>query len=121
MFYETIITFVRIYYISMKVKLVSEKAIVDYCINNARATASFYIFIERLKTCDWNNVNDINRDFPSMRIVGNCDKNRMIFNIGGNNYRIICDYNFYKNCRLYIAFIGTHAEYDKVDACTVKL
>ena len=100
----------------MKVRLVTEETVWDYCRGNARATSSFNIFLERLKKCNWDNLNDIAADFPNMSIVRDCDKNRIVFNIGGNNYRIICDYNFYKNCCLYIAFIGTHAEYDSIEA-----
>ena len=105
----------------MKVRVITEETIWDYCRSNARAKPSFFIFLEKLDNCDWNDLNEIKKDFPSMSIVGDCDKNRIVFDIGGNNYRMICDYNFYKKCCLYVAFIGTHAEYDKVDACTVKV
>ena len=81
----------------MRVRLVTEETIWDYCRGNARAIQSFNIFIERLKNCDWNDLNDIKADFPSMSIVGNCEKNRIVFDIGGNTYLMICDYNFYKN------------------------
>jgi mRNA interferase HigB len=104
----------------MKVRVITEETIWDYCRKNARAVPSFQIFLEKLNNCDWNDLNEINADFSSMSIVGDCDNNRIVFDIGGNNYRVICDYNFYKNCCLYVAFIGTHAEYDKVDACTVQ-
>lgn len=105
----------------MKARLITEETVWDYCRKNARAVPSFQIFLAKLNNCNWNDLNDINTDFPSMSIVGDCDKNRIVFDIGGNNYRIICDYNFYKNCCLYVAFIGTHAEYNKVDACTVQM
>lgn len=105
----------------MKVRLVTEATVWYYCLGNSRSIPSFNIFLERLKKCDWETLNDIKSDFQSMSIVENCANNRIVFDIGGNSYRIICDYNFYKNCCLYIAFIGTHAEYDKVDACTVQM
>jgi len=105
----------------MEVRLIKELAIRNYCRKNARALPSFHIFLEKLKGCDWSDLNDIKADFPSMSIVGDCENDRIVFDIGGNNYRLICDYNFYENCCLFIAFIGTHAEYDKVDACTVQL
>ena len=105
----------------MKTRVITEVSIWEYCTRNARALPSFQIFLERLKNCDWNDLNDMKTDFPSLSIIGNCENNRIVFDIGGNNFRMICDYNFYKNCCLYVAFIGTHAEYDKVDACTVQM
>lgn len=105
----------------MKVRIITEVAIWSYCRKNSRAIPSFLIFLERLKNCNWSDLNDIKNDFPSMSIVGDCERNRIVFDIGGNNYRMICDYNFYKNCCLCVAFIGTHAEYDKIDACTVQI
>lgn len=105
----------------MKVRVITEVSIWEYCSENARALPSFHIFLERLRNCDWNDLNDIKADFPSLSIIGNCENDRIVFDIGGNNYRMICDYNFYRNCCLYVAFIGTHAEYDKVNACTVQL
>lgn len=105
----------------MKVRVITEVSIWNYCTKNARALPSFQIFLERLKHCDWNDLNDIKTDFPCMSIIGDCENDRIVFDIGGNNFRMICDYNFYKNCCLYVAFIGTHAEYDKIDACTVQL
>ena len=105
----------------MKVRIITEVSIWEYCKKNGRAVPSFHIFLERLKNCDWNDLNDIKADFPNASIVGDCENDRIVFDIGGNNYRIICDYNFYQSCCLYVAFIGTHAEYDKVDACTVQM
>ena len=105
----------------MKVRVITEVSIYEYCTKNARAQSSFYIFLERLKNCDWSTLNDIKSDFPNLSIIGDCENNRIVFDIGGNNYRMICEYNFYKSCCLYVAFIGTHAEYDKVDACTVQM
>ena len=104
----------------MKVRVITEESIWEYCKSNARAVPSFLIFLKKLEVCDWNDLNDVKDNFPSMSIVDDCPKNRIVFDIGGNNYRMICDYNFYKNCCLYVAFIGTHTEYDKVDACTVQ-
>lgn len=105
----------------MKVRVVTEESIWDYCRSNARAIPSFHIFLEKLNNCDWDDLNDMKKDFPKRSIVRDCKKNRIVFDIGGTTYRLICDYNFYKNCCLYVAFIGTHAEYDKVDACTVQM
>jgi mRNA interferase HigB len=73
----------------------------------------------QLKACyreaeksDWDNINELKREYPSASILKD---NRIVYNIKGNNYRLIVKFNFeFKIC--WIRFIGTHAEYDKIDA-----
>ena len=48
-------------------------------------------------------------------IVGN---KRVVFNIRGNNYRLIAAVNFDHGI-VYIRFVGTHGEYEKIDAATI--
>jgi len=69
------------------------------------------------KTCqaEWNNLNDIRKSFVSTDYVGN---NRFIFNIKGNNLRLVAIVIFASK-KVYIRFIGTHSEYDKIDCSSV--
>ena len=49
-------------------------------------------------------------------------QSRIVFNIGNNKYRMICGYIFKtKTTILFVKFIGTHSEYDKVDSCKVNM
>ncbi|MCB0840901.1 MAG: type II toxin-antitoxin system HigB family toxin [Bacteroidetes bacterium] len=67
------------------------------------------------RKADWQNLNEIKKDFSSVDYVGN---NRFVFNIKGNDYRFISIIIFASQ-KLYIRFIGTHAEYDRIDATTI--
>lgn len=60
----------------------------------------------------WKNHNELKVDFPSASILND---NRVCFNIKGNNYRLIVRINFNYQM-MWIRFVGTHAEYDKIDA-----
>lgn len=60
---------------------------------------------------DWNNLSDIKRTFNSVDHAGN---NRYIFNIKGNDYRLVAIIIFISK-KVYIRFIGTHNDYDKID------
>jgi len=61
---------------------------------------------------DWDNPNELKNEYPSASIL---EDNRIVFNIKGNNYRLIVKINYeYKIMR--IRFIGTHGEYDKINA-----
>ncbi|MEM1408255.1 MAG: type II toxin-antitoxin system HigB family toxin, partial [Bacteroidota bacterium] len=60
----------------------------------------------------WDSLNDLKQDYPSADYVGN---NRVVFNIKGNDYRLIAIV-IYVSQKVYMRWIGRHAEYDKVDA-----
>lgn len=63
----------------------------------------------------WNTPADIRQTYATASIIAN---NRVVFNIRGNNYRLVVAIN-YDFGIVYIRFIGTHAEYDSIDATSV--
>jgi len=61
---------------------------------------------------EFKSLNELKKEYPSASILRD---NRIVFNIKGNKYRLIVKFNFeYKIC--WIRFVGTHAEYDKINA-----
>ena len=98
----------------MKVHLIKKQTIEDYILRNARSKASFEIWFSILRNADWSVSNDIIVTFSSADILGNGSE-RVVFNIGGNNYRVICKYYFgNRNVHLFVKWIGTHAEYTRL-------
>ena len=71
--------------------------------------------INEYATADWSCFADIKNTFNSVDYVGN---DNYVFNVKGNDYRLVVRIIF-KIRHVYIRFIGTHAEYDKIDASTV--
>ena len=69
------------------------------------------------ETCksEWQSPNDIKKEYPTASILAG---NRVVFNIKGNNYRLIVKIN-YDYQVVWVRFIGTHPEYDKIDAATI--
>ena len=65
-----------------------------------------------IKNANWQTPNDVKQLFNSADILPD---NRVVFNIKGNNYRLIVKIK-YEYKVLYIRFIGTHTEYNKIDA-----
>jgi mRNA interferase HigB len=95
----------------MKVRLIKKKTIENFVLENARSRSSFRLWLTFLKLADWQQPADIIKTFGSADLLGN-GSNRVVFDIGGNNHRMICKYQFGQgNIRLYIKWIGTHAEY----------
>lgn len=98
----------------MKIHLIKKQTIEEYANGNARSRSSFKLWLSTLTFADWNIPEDILSTFGSADLLGNgCD--RVVFDIGGNNYRMICHYVFGdKQVHLFICWIGTHAEYSKL-------
>lgn len=107
----------------MEVKIFKWANVVAHCEGNKIMRRAFQDFYDKLEYCDWNTPNDIKKTFASADVVS-CEGapfNRVIFDIGGNKYRLICGYLFKNKVMLYIRFIGTHAEYDKINVCSVNM
>ncbi|TNG91299.1 type II toxin-antitoxin system HigB family toxin [Testudinibacter sp. TR-2022] len=74
-------------------------------------------WIAAVKKLTWNSPNDIKAKFRSASILKN---NRVVFNIKGNDYRLIVKIIYMRKV-IYVKFVGTHAQYDVIDANTVEL
>ena len=61
---------------------------------------------------DWNTPAKVKAKYRSASVIGD---NRVVFNIKGNDYRVVVKIN-YPYRVVYIRFVGTHAEYDGIDA-----
>jgi mRNA interferase HigB len=67
------------------------------------------------KSAEWKNSNELKKQYKNASIVGD---RRVVFNIKGNEYRLVVaiDYEFQV---IFIRFIGTHKQYDKIDVITI--
>jgi len=64
---------------------------------------------------NWNNPNDVKMTYAKASILKD---NRIVFNIKGNAYRLIVKFNYEKQW-MFIRFIGTHSEYNRINADTI--
>jgi mRNA interferase HigB len=98
----------------MKVHLIKMLSIMHYAHANAQSKVPFEFWLSALKFADWTIPSDIVRTFGSADLLGN-GSNRVVFNVGGNHYRMVCSYFFGKTqVHLFVKWIGTHAEYTKL-------
>ena len=81
----------------------------------ADAEVALRAWYQEASQAKWETPEDIKSVHANASIVAN---NRVVFNIKGNRYRLIVAVN-YRFGIFYIRFIGSHQEYDKVDAATV--
>jgi mRNA interferase HigB len=98
----------------VRVHLIKRETIENYCYFNARSRCSFEEFLAKLKYADWQIPADMGNTFSKADILGK-GSHRVVFNLGGNNYRMICKYAFGESqVHLFICWIGTHAEYSQL-------
>lgn len=95
--------------------IISVKTIREYYEKNPDSKTSLLYWLQVTKKADWKKPSDIVADFPTADPIKN---NRAVFNIAHNKYRLIVEINYTLQW-VFIRFIGTHPEYDKVDASTV--
>jgi len=98
----------------MRVHLIRKETIEDFSRNNTGSRASLKDWLSKLNYADWLAPEDIQSTFNSADLLGQ-GTDRVVFDIGGNNYRIICKYYFgTSKVHIYIKWIGTHAAYSKL-------
>lgn len=68
-----------------------------------------------VKLAEWKNSNDLKEHYRNASIVGD---GRVVFNIKGNDYRLVVAIDYVYRV-IFVRFIGTHNQYDKIDAKTI--
>ena len=92
--------------------IISKTIINDFCNEYPDAFTPLLNWYYETKKSDWAKLADLKNSFSNADYVGN---DRYVFNIKGNNYRLIALIIF-KTRTLFILFIGTHKTYDKIIA-----
>lgn len=95
--------------------IVSHKKLADYYTKHADAEIALQQWYKTANTAQWKCFADIKKDYNSVDNIGN---QRYIFNIKGNNYRLVVVIQF-AHQYIYIRFVGTHTQYDKIDCNTI--
>ena len=79
------------------------------------AAPSLREWLKRTGNANWKSPQEVGDDYPSASIIG---EDRVTFNVKGNHYRLVVHIP-YQFGQVYIRFIGTHAEYDRISATEV--
>jgi len=96
-------------------KIWDKELLNKYAAKHANARNSLQYWIDFVEESEWKSHSELKWDFPSADYVGN---NRYVFNIQGNNYRLVAVVIFVSGI-IKIRFIGTHTEYDKINCKTI--
>ena len=96
-------------------RIISRKRLVDYWVENPRAEQQLKAWCAEASNASWESPNEVKSDYANASILKD---GRVVFNICGNEFRLVVWIN-YEFFTIYIRFVGTHKEYDNIDAETI--
>jgi mRNA interferase HigB len=96
-------------------RIFSKSTLKEFWEAHSEAEQYLKTWYETVKHANWKSPNDVKLTYINASILKN---SRIVFNIKGNTFRLIAKFNFEKQW-VFIRFIGTHQEYDKIDANTI--
>ncbi|HLJ54101.1 MAG TPA: type II toxin-antitoxin system HigB family toxin [Chthonomonadaceae bacterium] len=87
----------------------------DFWLTHAGAEEYLRAWYQDAETANWHSPRDIKDTYPHASIIAN---NRVVFNVKGNEFRLVVKIH-YNTGRVFVRFVGTHREYDQIDAETI--
>jgi len=98
------------------VNIIVKRAILFYADKYPQAKTALLTWYTEFLKARFHNFNQLKQVYGKASIVAN---QRVVFNIKGNEYRLIVSVNF-KQLAAYVIWFGTHKQYDKIDAATIE-
>lgn len=96
-------------------RIFAKSTLREYWENHPYTEQYLKTWYDTAMSSDWKTPNNIKQTYANASILM---ESRIVFNIEGNSYRLVVKLNFEKQW-IFIRFIGTHPEYDKIDANTI--
>ena len=96
-------------------RIFTEQTIKQFAFIHPESKVALQLWVCVVKSSRWTCFADVKKDFNSVDAVGN---QRYVFNIMGNRFRIVAVIKFTIRA-VYIRFVGTHKEYDRIDCKTI--
>jgi mRNA interferase HigB len=99
------------------VRIIARNTLVAFWGQHPDTRVSLSRWLETAKAADWASTDDVQRAFPKAKVL---NAERIRFEVAGGDYRMVVASDFRRRIA-FVKFIGSHAEYDRIDALTVAL
>jgi mRNA interferase HigB len=96
-------------------RIISRKLLREFWETHPDAALPLQSWYRDVSEAEWTSPVDIKNIYKNASILGN---NRVVFNIKVNHYRLVV-LVAYRHGMVYVRFVGTHAQYDRIDAATI--
>ena len=97
-------------------RIIAKSTIRNFWIVHPQSEFPLLDWYSTVKQVSWQSPNEVKQTYGNASIVAN---NRVVFNIKGNDYRLVTEID-YDYQLVFIIWIGTHKEYDKIDVTTIE-
>lgn len=98
-------------------RLIARNVLIAYAENHPETATALERWYRLIRAAKWASMDDVRRAAPKAKVL---DRDRARFEIAGGNYRLIAAFDFRRQIA-FVKFVGTHAEYDAIDALTVSM
>jgi mRNA interferase HigB len=96
-------------------RVIARKTLKDFWQSHADAEQPLKAWFAEASAANWKSFQDIKKSYRSADVLP-C--NRVVFDIKGNRYRLVVKIH-YNTSLVFIRFVGTHADYDRINATTI--
>jgi mRNA interferase HigB len=98
-------------------RIIARNTLVGFWTAHPETKVALERWLKRVKAARWSSTDEVQRAAPKCKALNG---ERVRFEVAGGNYRLVAAFDFRRQA-VFVKFIGTHAEYDRVDALMVSL
>ena len=97
-------------------KVLGLEVLAEFARTHAEVRTQLQVWLAEAEEAQWKGPDDIQRRYPTASFLAG---NRVVFNVGGNKYRLVVEVQYQAGI-VWVKFIGTHAQYDRINVETVN-
>ena len=97
-------------------RVIARNVLVNFSSRHPEAKASLERWHRLVRPAQWSSTDEVQKAAPKAKVL---NRERVRFEVAGGNYRLVAAFDFRRQIA-FVKFIGTHAEYERIDALTVS-
>jgi mRNA interferase HigB len=98
------------------VRVIARNVLVDFWSKHPETKVALERWYKLVRAAHWTSTDEVQRAAPKSKVL---NRERVRFEVAGGNYRVVVAFDFRRQVA-FVKFIGSHAEYDRIDALTVS-
>jgi mRNA interferase HigB len=96
-------------------RVIARRVLVGFWGDHSEAKVSLERWYTLVRAAQWSSTDDVQHAAPKAKVL---NRDRVRFEVAGGNYRLVAAFDFRRQI-VFVKFVGTHTEYDRIDALTV--